>query len=302
MLQLTDVRIFVEIVRTGSFTLAAKAVGLPKSSVARNLARLEAELGCGLFHRTTRKVTLSDAGRSFLPHARRFLDDLVEATNALRSFGDGAAGTLLVTSPGTFGRAFVAPCLPEFRRKHPNVRVILNLTPAKVDIAAGQADVAIRIGPVAQPDVTALRLGQVNYCIVASPTYLDGRSPIAQPDDLSGQEMIALRPPWVDHRLDLVNGPITRSIRSLPTLDVNDPESVRLAALAGGGIAALPTFLIADDVAQGRLTRILPDWAPKSAPISAIFDETSPPPARVLAFLEFLQEGMGRQMPWSVSL
>jgi DNA-binding transcriptional LysR family regulator len=300
MMQLVDVQVFTEIARTGSFTAAATTLGMPKSSVARNLARLEHELGCTLLSRSTRKVGLTDAGRAFLPHARRLMHDCAEARHSLRSFGDSAKGTLLVTSPAMFGRTFIAPILPDFRRRHPGVRVVLNLTPAKIDIAAGQADVGIRLGPILQPDLAVRRLGHIDYWIVASPSYLAGRDPITSPDDLARHEVIELRPPAVDNRLDLVRGSELRSIRCVPGIEINDPESVRLAALAGGGIAALPTFLVSNDLANGRLVRVLAEWAPRAASIGLVHSASTTTPLHVRAFLDFLVETIGHSVPWSV--
>lgn len=300
MMLLADVRVFLEIAGTGSFTTAAAALRLPKSSVARQMARLEDELGCQLLHRTTRTVALSEAGRLFLPHARRLLDDSIEAAGAVRGTGDSASGLLVVSAPGTFGRMFLAPLLPAFRKRNPNVRVALRLTSAKVPVGtgAGAADVAIRLGPVLEPDLGVRILGELSFWLVASPGYLKDRRPPESPLDLSQHELIELPTPAFDNRLDLQRHGEVQPVRCVPSIGIDDPDAVRRVALADGGIAALPEFLVRDDAASGRLVRVLEGWAPPPATIQLVYGTRIAPPLRVRAFADFLMETAGRAQPW----
>lgn len=278
MIQLSDVRVFLQILDNGSFTSAAKALKVPKSSVARQLQRLEKEVGCELLLRTTRSVALTDEGRAFLPHARRLLDDSIEATNATRRNADGARGLVTVSTSSTFGRAFIAPLLPRFLKRHPGVRVSLNLTPAKIGIGIDQADIAIRLGPIVEPRLGVRRLGQIDFWLVATPRYLKGRRPIEEPVDLSKHDLIELRPPASDNRLDLMRHRKVQSVRCVPIVEINDPDAVKTVVLADCGIGTLPTFLVAKDVAEGRLVRVLAEWAPAPANISLLFNAAVAPP------------------------
>lgn len=297
---LADVRVFLEIAGTGSFTGAAAALRLPKSSVARQLARLEEALGRTLLARTTRRVALTEDGRAFLPYARRLIDDSIEAMHVLRGDGEGASGLLSVSAPGTFGRQFLAPLLPGFRRRYPAVRVALRLSGARARLGVGEADVALRLGAVLEPDLGVRRLGQIEFWLVAAPSYLRGRPEPREPLDLSGHELIELPTPAADNRLELVRDGEHRSVRCVPAIGIDDPEAIRAVVLAGGGIATLPAFLAWADVAAGALRRVLPDWAPPPAPISLLHTARMAPPLRVRAFVDFMAEALGRAQPWRV--
>jgi len=298
MILLADVRVFLEIATRGSFTAAAQSLGAPKSSLARHLARLEEQLGRQLVARTTRHVELTEHGRTFLPHARRLLDDESEALNVLRAGADGASGLLTVSAPATFGRRFLAPHLPDFRRAHRNVRVCLRLTATKVDIGVGQTDVAFRLGALVEANVAARRMGEIEYALVAAPGYLAGRKPLWEPFDLAAVDFLELRPPAMDHRVTLHSAGEERSLRYVPSLEMDDPEGLKAAALADGGVAALPLFLVEDELKSGTLVRVLDRWAPAPAPIHLIYASKTTLPLRVRAFLDFTQSLWGQAFPW----
>ncbi len=290
--------VFRQVFSTGSFTAAARALAIPKSSVARQMMRLEDELGCKLIARTTRTVALTDEGLTFLPHARRLLDNGIEAKNVLRINGDGAYGLLAVTAPSTFGQRFLAPYLPAFRKRHPNVQISLRLTSAKVEMGVGQTDIAIRLGPLVEPNLGARRLGYVDFCLVASREYLKDRPPPSDPIELTGHELLELRPPAAENRLELYRDGEMRPVRCVPAIQIDDPESVKAATLAGVGIAALPAFLVIDELKAGKLVRVLAGWAPAPAPVHILYSAKSAPPLRVQAYMDFFYETVGRNMPW----
>ena len=295
---LADVKVFVEIAETGSFTAAAKALRAPKSSVARQLARLEDELGQPLIARTTRSLRLTDNGKLFLPHARRLIDDEIEARNVLRSGGDGASGLLTISAPSTFGRRFLAPRLPEFLNQHPNVRVHLCLTAAKVQIGVGQSDLAFRLGALIEKGLASRALGAIDFALVASPAYLRARPPIATPLDLAGVDFIELRPPAADHRIALFRAGVEQSLHYVPRLEMDDPDGVKATATAGAGVAALPRFLVEAELRRGELLHVLPDWAPASAALHLVYGSNSAPSLRVRAFIDFVQAIWKDDFPW----
>lgn len=300
MIQLSDVRIFLEIVRTTSFTAAGEALRLPKSSVARQVARLEATVGCLLFKRTSRTVTLTDEGRTFLPHARRLLDDGIEAQNVLRSKGKGASGHLSVTATGLIGRAFLVPDLPAFLDNNPGVRVSLWLTPGRVALgsAPGEADIAIRLRSIAGPDIGTRKLGDIPFCVVAAPAYLAARGIPRTPGDLTGHAVVELGPPNKTHVAQFCRGNEIATVGYTPSLQIDDPEAVHIATLAGAGVGMLPAFLVAASLANGSLVRVLPDWAPPPVPINLLYRTDVAPPVRVRAYIDFLSETIGRRQPW----
>ena len=262
------------------------------------MARLEEELATTLIARTTRTVSLTDAGRTFLPHARRLLDDSIEAANVLRIDRAGPSGSLTVTASSTFGRMFLAPYLPAFRRKHPNIQLSLKLLAKKMDIAVGQADIAVRLGPVVDPELGVRPLGQIDFMLVAAPVYLKGRKLPRTPLDLAQHDLIELRPPMRDHQLELFRDGKAHCVRCVPAFDIDDPDTAKVTCLAGGGIAMLPAFLIADDLAAKRLVRLLPAWTLGSTPINVVYGTKIAPSLRVRAYLDFLFETVGNERPW----
>lgn len=301
MLHLSDVRVFLEIVAAGSLTGASGNLAVPKSSVARQLVRLETHLGRRLFARTSRVVALTGEGEAFLPYARRLLDDAREAENVVApGAGGGAHGLLLVSASTTFGQLFLAPHLPDFRRRHPDVRVSLRLSPDKVEVGttSGQVDVALRLGPLVDASLSARKLGEIGFELVATPAYLAERPPICAPADLARHELIHLPPRAVNHRLDLYRRGEHQAISYIPGIEINDPTAVTSAALAHGGVAVAPAFAVEAALTAGSLVSVLPDWRPAPTPVNVVFQTRGTLGLRVRAYLDFLFETIGRDQPW----
>lgn len=299
MLSLADVQVFLEIVQTGHFAGAARKLGVAKSNVARQLGRLEAELGVGLLTRTTRSISLTDAGQVFLPYARRLVDDSREAAGVVQARKGRGSGLLKVSSPGAFGRWFLAPHVASFRRRHPDVRVALELTSKKVDLGPDGADIALRLGPLIDPGLSVRRLGAIEFCLVASPLYFRKRKTPKAPDDIRDHAFVALRPPVSERRIELRRGRETASVGLHPVVESNDPDVVQAVCRDEGGVAALPRFLVADDLRSGRLQLVLPGWAPHAAEIMVVFSAQTAPPLRVQAFVGHLFETLGEKQPWN---
>lgn len=303
MIQLSDVQVFLEIVSAGSFSAAARVLKMPKSSVARQIARLEQQLGCGLLDRSTRVLTLTEDGQNFLPHARRLLDDGIEAQNVLRLKGKGASGLLTITTTGLIGRTFIVPHLPAFRARHPNIRIALWLGQERHEIGAGpgQADVAIRLRTIASPEIGNQKLGEIDFRIVAAPDYLRQNGVPMVPEDLASHAIIELGPAGKHNRLLLNGKDRTATLAFTPPIHIDDPEAVRVAAIAGGGIAVLPAFLVHDDVRRGVLRTILDEWRQAPVPLHVLYRTHVAPPIRVRAYLDYLLETIGQTQPWRVA-
>ncbi len=300
MIVLSDVQVFLEIVQSGGLTAAGHRLKLPKSTVARQLRRLETELGCRLIERTTRRLTLTEQGRTFLPYAKRLLEDSDEAVTVLHAGSKDAKGLLSISAPYTFGRSFVAPEIARFRERFPKVRVLLDLTSRRVDLAAEEVDIAVRIGPLEVIDGLARKIGEIRFVLVASPGYLENTPALKAPRDLDAHEFIEVRPPSSPvSRIRLVRDDETVSIGFSPAIRSNDPDCLRIACLGGAGIAALPLFLIQDDLDRGTLERVLPDWAPAPAPVHLLHLARGPQPARIRAFLDFFLEAVASSPRWN---
>lgn len=300
MIQLSDVQIFLQIVSTGSFSAAARVLKTPKSSVTRQIERLERTVGRALLHRTARAVTLTEAGRAFLPHARRLLNDGVEAENVLRCAAQSAHGRLSISTTGPFARAFLVPHLPAFLERHPNVEVAMWLTSVRMEVGTGegQVDIAIRMRSAAGPDLASRKLGEIDFWLVASPAYLAALGSPAGPDDLKDHRFIEIGPPNKAHHVELHRGHEVATIRYTPRLHLDDPEAVCIAAEGGAGLALLPSFVAVAAVARGTLVRVMPDWAPTRVPILVLYRTDVAPPVRVRAYVDHLFDTVGASEPW----
>lgn len=300
MIQLSDIRVFLEIVSHGSFSEAARRMKIPKSTVTRQIDRLEATLGAPLFRRTTRQVVLTSEGREFLPRAKRLLDDGMEAENILRSQTIGAYGRLLISATGLIARQFMVPYLPAFKRRHPQLEVALWLTPGRMEVGhdEGQVEIAIRLRSSAGPGLATRKLGEIPFWLVASPDYIAKHGSPKTPDDLKDHSLVELGPPNKAHQTDLLRGKEVATIRYKPWLQIDDPEAVVEAARAGAGVAIVPAFAAAPVVEAGKLERVLEAWAPAPVPINVLYRTDTSPPMRVKAYVDYLFETVGQEQPW----
>ena len=299
MILLADVQVFLEIVQSGHFAGAARKLGAAKSNVGRQLGRLEAELGVKLFSRTTRSLSLTDAGQVFLPYARRLVDDSREAASVVQARKGSGSGLLKVSSPSTFGRWFLAPHIAGFRKRHPDVRISLELTSKKVELGPEGADIALRLGPLVDPGLGVRRLGAIDFCLVAAPDCFRKRRVPKVPEDIRDHAFVALRPPVGERRIELHRDREAISVGLLPAAECNDPDVVLAICRDGGGIAALPRFLVVEDLRSGVLQLVLPGWAPPAAEILVVYSAQTAQPLRVRAFVEFLFDTLGEQKPWT---
>lgn len=292
MIQLGDIRVFLEASASGSFSEAARRLRVPKSSVTRQIGRLETHVGRSLFTRGPRTVTLTDEGRNFLPHAQRLYDQGVETENILKLGSRGATGTLTISTTGPLARAFLVPHLPVFLERHPDVQVALRLTAARMEVgsAPDQVDIAIRLRSSAGPNLANHKLGEIGFWIVAAPVYLNTHGVPQTPDDLRRHQLIETGPPNKAHEIVLRRDSDIATIRYTPRLQIDDPEAVCIAALGGAGAAVVPRFVAAPSVASGALVRVLPDWTLATIPVTALYRTDVAPPARVRAYVDYLAE------------
>jgi DNA-binding transcriptional LysR family regulator len=291
--RLEDLDVFSRIVALASLTAAARELGIPKSNVARRLSRLEDELNCQLFRRTTRSIALTDDGLAFLPYARRLLDDSLEARAVLQKSGRSESGLVTISASLAFGKNFLAPHLPAFRRKFPLVRVEMRLTSERTRFSADGVDLAVRIGPLIETGLSKRPLGHIAFGLYATAGYINHAPPLRAPEDLAKHELIELRPPVGNGRIELVRDKKTRSVNCVTSIIVNDPETALVLAMAGGGIAPLPVFLVADALRRRRLQPVLPTWCPPPAPVHLLFPDYSSLRPRVRAYADFVFETIG---------
>ena len=291
MIDLAQLRIFARIADLGSVSGAARALGLPKSSVSRALARLEAAVGAALIERSTRHLRLTDAGRLLHRHGARILDDVSEAENEVGRLVGRPSGTLRISVGFTFAAGPLAPMLAGFVKRYPEVRVVLTVDNRTVDLLTEDIDVSIRIGPLADSELIARRLGAIALWACASPAYLAARGTPEALDDLASHALIAhadRRTPW---RVRTPSGAM-RTLETEPAVVIPEPAVVKTMLLGDAGIGWLPDFDARDALASGALVRVLPGYEVESVEVHALYPSHRSLSAKVRVFIDMLVEHM----------
>jgi len=287
-----EMEVFARVVQDGGFSAAARNLDITPSAVSKLIARLEARLGTRLLVRTTRALTLTEEGEAYHHAALRILQDLNEADQ--EAAGGAVRGRLRVNTTIPFGTMFVAPAIPEFIARNPDLIVDLSFTDGIVDLVAEKTDVAIRMGNLPDSGLIARKLGQSRRVVCASPDYLARRGSPETPADLGQHDCLTFnfrraRPSW-PFRADGrdVAQPVQGSIV------VNNGETMKQMALAGAGIARVGLFHVADDIAAGRLIPLLEDFNPGDLElVHAVYVGGGPLPHRVRAFIEHMVVTLG---------
>ncbi|MDQ8755800.1 LysR family transcriptional regulator [Sphingosinicella sp. LHD-64] len=285
-----DMEVFATAIERGSFSAAARVLGLSPSAVSRTVAGIEARLGVRLVIRTTRQLAVTPEGEAYHRAARRILEDLAEAEHAICNQGS-PRGRLRVSSTLSHGRHVLIPLLPEFLERYPAIKVDLSLTDARIDLVEERADVAIRIGPLPDSNLMARRLGDSGRTVIASPAYLARHGTPREPEDLRNHNIINFNfrrhnPDWSfrrdgeDFELDVAGN-----------IEANNGETVVQLVEEGIGIARVGTFHVARMIEEGRLVPLLDDYNPGDRePIHALFIGGTTMPARVRVFVDYLVE------------
>ena len=294
MNELSNLQLFVRVVEEGSFSAAARFLGITPSAVSRQMSQLESELGARLFHRTTRKQSLTETGEIYFQHARRIVADLDEARVAVNRLVDTPSGSLHVTVDADFATAFIAPILPEFLDRYPDVQLRISMTAEQLDLIDSGIDLALRVGHLEDSSLIARKIAESSSLICASPAYLAAHGTPTHPRDLESHCCLSFRvKPGKNHwRFDL--GQDTIEVPISGRLNTNSLTFLRMIAVAGGGIIMIPTWMIRSDLKNGHLISLLEDFpmVPPSTPISAVFAHSRHLAPKVRAFVDFLAEKM----------
>jgi len=288
----------------GGFAPAARALGLSQTMVTKHIAALEQRLGVRLLHRSTRQMTLSEAGRRFLAACERIVAEVEEAEVSATADRFEPRGLLRVNVPLTFGLREIAPLIPAFARRYPEVTIDLGLNDRLVDLIAEEWDLAIRIGRLKDSALVARRLAGCRMVLCASPSYLVSSGTPAIVADLASHNCLVytLSSSIVMDRWPFGKGGET-SVAVTGNLRANNGDAVRAAAVAGQGIIYQPTFVVADDLSAGRLIEIVLDQPSiELAGVYAVFPSRGQPPAKVRAFVEFLAGKWVAQPPWEAAV
>jgi DNA-binding transcriptional LysR family regulator len=295
---LSAIRSFVEIADQGSLTRAAETLALSRAMVSRHLEALERWLGARLLHRTTRRVSLSEAGQDALPRLRQMLELAAEVQAVAGTRGAEPAGKLRVTTSLSFAVSCLAQAVVEFQQLHPRIEVELLTVDRAVDLVAERIDLAVRITNRLEDGAVARRLASCRSVLCASPAYLRRRGRPKRPEDLGSHDCITHAfGTRSTYRLGR-DGRIS-SVEVKGPLSSNETAVLRQAALAGAGIAMLPTYFVGDDLQRGALVRLLPGHEPEPLGIHAVYLSRQHQPQSVRLLIEFLAERFaGDVAPW----
>lgn len=287
-----DLLLFARIVEAGSFSRAAQRLDLPKSTVSRRIALLEASVGERLLQRTTRRLMLTEFGASLLEHARKVAEE-VEAAGALAQHRQAApSGKLRISVPNDFANVGMTALIARFIEQYPAVSLELDLSPRRVDLVAENFDIAIRMGDL--PDdstLAARRVAIENFGLYAAPSYIAQRGLPEQPDDLLQHDLLCIlrrtggAAPWI-----LQRGKVRWERDLTARLTANSPELLARIACSGAGIAASSDLFVSNYVRKGELVRVLPEWELPAATGWAVFPGRRLMPAKTRAFLDMMEE------------
>lgn len=298
--KLKQLETFVAVATRGSLTAAAKAEGVAPAIIGRRLDGLESRLGVKLMVRTTRRITLTHEGSAFLEDCQRLLADLANAEASVSAGGIKASGHLRLTAPAGFGRRHVAPLVPDFIARHPEVSVSLNLSDRVVDIVHEGFDCAIRVGDLGDSSLVSLRLADNRRLCVAAPAYLQRAGVPRTPADLARHECLSLSSEASQTRgwAFVVDGALTHW-RPRGRLDCSDGQVLFAWCLAGMGIAWRSAWEVEREVTQGRLVVVLDEFAAPPSGIYAIFAQRKHLPLRMRLWLDFIRQSFGDPGYWS---
>lgn len=287
---LNEIVVYTRIVQLGSFSKAAASLGLPKSTVSRRIAQLEARVGARLLQRTTRRLATTDVGRIYYEHCARVVAELEEAQLAVAQLQSTPRGLLRVTVP--LGFAVLGPVLTEFLGRYPEVQVELLATDRRVDLVEERFDLAIRAGVLADSGHVARRLGVVRRILVAAPSALARMGELREPTELERHAALVFAPEGNTWRLASGHGAAAKTVEVAlrARLVANDYDMLRTVACAGYGVALLPEFQCAEELRAGSLVRLLAPWSAPEVPVVALYPSTRHLPPKVLALLELLRE------------
>ncbi|MEJ6023050.1 LysR substrate-binding domain-containing protein [Ramlibacter sp. PS4R-6] len=294
MRDLNDMVYFAEVVDQGGFAAAGRSLGIPKSKLSRRVAELEQRLGVRLLQRTTRKLSLTEAGELFHRHAVAVREESEAAEEAVAMVQSEARGTIHVTCPITLAQTTIGPILPRFLKEHPLVRVEMQLTNRVVDLVKDGVDVALRVRPTLEDSsLVVKKLATSQSLVVAHPSLIEAHGRPQSVEDLAKLPSIAMSA--VDGRaIWYLRGPGDRefALHIKPVLTADDLLTLKYAALQGSGMTVMPDYMMRRELREGTLVDLLPEWRPRPGIMHAVFPSRRGMVPAVRRFLDFLGENV----------
>ncbi len=297
--RLDSLLLFTRIVETGSFSRAAAMLDLPRPSATNAIKALEARLGARLLERTTRQVRATADGMAYYERCVQVLSELDDAEAALRHVAANPRGTLRVDMSGTQAIKVVLPALGDFHSRYPDIRLVLSSGDRLVDLVREGVDCVIRAGQLHDSTLVARPLAAMPQVLCASPAYLARFGTPAVPADLMAHQVVRFfaSSGGIDYPLSLLVEGEVKNFSPGGWVSVNDAENYAQAALQGCGIIQLPRFHVADELADGRLVELLPQWQSPPMPLAALYPYRRQLSPRVRVFVDWLVQLYGQRFP-----
>ncbi len=289
---------FAAAAEAGSFTAAADRLGTSSKLVSKYIGQLEDRLGVRLFHRTTRRISLTEAGTQYYPQCVRLIEELDALEAGLKAERGQLSGSIRLTAPVHFGGLYLQALMHRFHQQHPAVRFDMRLSDEYVDIADGGFDLALRIGRLEDSSFIAKRLSQSSLWVVASPRYLAQAQAILTPQDLSAHPCIIDTNLRSGARWPFYVDGVPTKVKVSGAFSVNSPTALRNLVLQDAGVGLIPDYIVAGDVASGRLARVLADVPSVQMTVQALYLDARYMPLRLRRFIDFLGAEFATMRTW----
>ncbi len=281
---------FVQVVKSGGFSAAARVLGVSKGHVSQQVSRLEDRLGARLLYRTTRKVSPTEIGELYYQQCRQIVEDLEEAERSINSLQQETRGLLKISAPHLLGEAHIVPALADFLKQHPKLEIELNLSSRKIDLVEDGYDLAIQVGAHTETNVVNQKLAPTGFSVVGSPEYFQHFGAPLKPSDLKKHRCLVFTEYGQGKRWKFV-GPKGLIRISVPSQwHSNSGHALRAAAKQGLGLAYLPGYYLKEEVSAGNLKIVLQDWSAVDRDIVAIYQHKRHLSAKIRLFVEFLKQ------------
>ncbi|MGQ8364550.1 LysR substrate-binding domain-containing protein [Glaciecola sp. 1036] len=296
--ELSNMQVFMRVVKEGSFSATARVLGISPSAVSRQISQLEKELSIRLFSRTTRKQQLTDAGKLYLDHAHSIIDELASVKTRLQELAKSPSGVLKVTAEADFATVFLAPILQDFLAIYPDIQIRLMMNTHLLDLINGGVDMAIRLGHLEDSSLIARKIGESQSLVCASPDYLHKHGIPQTPDDLSHHNCLSFKIDAGKRIWQFKDNNQTYNVEVAGRVYANNLSFIRNIALLGQGIIMVPEWLVRQDFHSGKLQAILTDYTlqPAGLPINAVFANSQQMPVKMRVFIDFLVERIGHSL------
>lgn len=295
--KLTRIKVFVNVVETGSFTAASERMGLSRAAASKYVSQLETSIGARLLNRTTRHVSTTESGRIYFERCKEILHNLEEADEMVSGLSGEPQGTLRISAPSVFAQRHLTPLVSEFTKKYPDVNVNIMVSDRYVDLVDEGYDVAIRVGKLESSDLIAHHITRCCHVLIASPSYLKTAPQLNKPSDLKKHSCVLYS------YTEGAKWPLTKdgkdcSVKITPVMVSNNPEVLLQAVVAGMGISIMPTFIASDAIRRGDVQVVLKDYQSLQLQIYAVYASRQYLPAKIRVFIDYLKEKINDPPYW----